>query len=118
MQLAHAFKKQDLKVGMIEQLVSEDLDQLCNDDLSLSTMFEHDDVLLVYMTQAIDNLHSNTVNFRPNIQDFDDLVINVDVKPDATITLKQALSDSQQISFDALRDSDESGSKGFAQHQK
>ena len=50
MQLAQAFKKQDLKISSIEQIISEDLDQLCNDDISLSSMFDHDDQLVVYMT--------------------------------------------------------------------
>lgn len=88
MQLAQAFKKQDLKVGMIEQRISEDLDQLCNDDISLQSMFDHEDVLLVYMTQAVDNLFAKTVNYRPNIDNFDDLVVNVHIEPEATATLK------------------------------
>ena len=104
MQLAQSIKKQDLKVGMIEQRIGEDLDQLCNDDISLTSMFEHDDILLVYMTQAIENLHSSTINFRPNIDNFDDLIINVDVQPDASDSIKQALDESQQITLDTLRD--------------
>ena len=82
MQLAQAFKKQNYKVCAIEQKISEGLDQLCNDEISLQSMFDHEDVLLVYMTQAVDNLYGKTVEFRPDIQDFNDLVINMDLKKD------------------------------------
>ena len=51
-------------------------------------MFDHEDVLLVYMTQAVDNLFAKTVNYRPNIDNFDDLVVNVHIEPEATATLK------------------------------
>jgi len=71
-----------MKISMIEMKISEDLDQLCNDDISLQSMFEHDDLLIVYMTQAIDNLYAKTINFRPKIENLDDLVINVNLKPD------------------------------------
>ena len=67
-------------------------------------MFDHDDVLLVYMTQAVDNLFAKTVNYRPNIDNFDDLVVNVHIEPEATAILKQALTDSHQVTYDALRD--------------
>jgi len=50
MQLTQAFKKQDLKISSIEQKISEDLDQLCNDEISLQSMFDNDDLLIVYMT--------------------------------------------------------------------
>ena len=104
MQLAQAFKKQDLKVAAIEQRVSEDLDQLCNDDISLQSMFDHEDLLLVYMTQAVDNLYTKTVNFRPNIENFDDLIVNIEVQEDSAAKLKTALGDSHEITFDSLRD--------------
>ena len=42
-------------------------------------MFDHEDVLLVYMTQSIDNLYTKTVQFRPDIEDFEDLVVNVEL---------------------------------------
>lgn len=57
-------------------------------------MFEHEDLLLIYMTQAVDNLYAKTVNYRPSIEDFNDLVINVDVKPDAAADFKQMLIES------------------------
>ena len=101
MQLAQAFKKQDLKVGAIEQGISEDLDQLCNDEISLQSMFDHEDLLLVYMTQAVDNLYSKTVNFKPSIDNFDDLVVNVDVEQ---THIKTVLAQSHEITLDALRD--------------
>jgi len=60
-------------------------------------MFDHDELLLVYMTQAVDNLYTKTVNFRPRIDNFNDLVVNVDIKPEATTLLKQALSESHAV---------------------
>jgi len=67
-------------------------------------MFDNEDMLIVYMTQSIDNLYSKTVNYRPNIENFDDLVINVEVEPEARSALKAALTASHKIEFDALRD--------------
>ena len=67
-------------------------------------MFDHEELLLVYMTQAVDNLYTKTVNFRPNIENFDDLIVNVEVQEDSQVTLKTALSESHEITFDALRD--------------
>ena len=58
----------------------------------------------MYMTQAVDNLYTKTVNFRPNIENFDDLIVNVEVQEDSQATLKTALSESHEITFDALRD--------------
>ena len=52
----------------------------------------------------MDNLYAKTVNYRPNIDNLEDLVINVDFKLDSMDELKKFLSDSHQISFDALRD--------------
>ena len=45
----------------------------------------------------MDNLYTKTVNFRPRIDNFDDLVVNVDIKPDATALLKQALSETHAV---------------------
>ena len=104
MQLAQAFKKQDMKISQIEQRISEDLDQLCNDDISLQSMFDHEDVLIVYMTQAIDKIYSKTVNYMPNIDNLDDLIVNVEVDPAIGPTLKSALTDSHNITFDAMRE--------------
>lgn len=67
-------------------------------------MFDHEDLLLVYMTQAVDNLYTKTVNYRPNIENFDDLIVNVEVPRDSTTKLKAALTLSHEITFDALRD--------------
>lgn len=67
-------------------------------------MFDHEDQLVVYMTQAVDNLYTKTVNYRPDIDNFNDLVVNVDAEPLATQALRTALSASHQIQFDALRD--------------
>ena len=47
--------------------------------------------MLVYMTQAIDSLYKKTVQFRPDIEDLDDLVINMQVKNDAPFTIKTEL---------------------------
>lgn len=104
MKLTQAFKKQDLKVSAIEQKISEDLDSLCNNEISLNSMLEHDDPLLVYMTSAVDNVYAKTVNFRPSIDDFNDLVVKVDVQPNAALNFKQLLTESQNITFDTLRD--------------
>ena len=67
-------------------------------------MLEHDDPLLVYMTSAVDNVYAKTVNFRPSIDDFNDLVVKVDVQPNAALNFKQLLTESQNITFDTLRD--------------
>ena len=67
-------------------------------------MFDHEDVLIVYMTQAIDKIYSKTVNFIPNIDNFDDLIVNVEVDPAIGPSLKSALTDSHKITFDAMRD--------------
>ena len=77
---------------------------LCNDEISLQSMFDNEDQLLVYMTQAVDNLYTKTVNYRPEIENFDDLVISVEAEPMATQALKTALAESHKVHFDALRD--------------
>jgi len=56
------------------------------------------------MTQAIDNLYTKTVNYKPNIENFDDLVINVEVEPQVTTALKTAIATSHKIEFDSLRE--------------
>lgn len=60
-------------------------------------MFDHEDQLVVYMTQAVDNLYTKTVNYRPSIDNFNDLVVSVDAEPLATQALKTALSASHTI---------------------
>ena len=67
-------------------------------------MFDHEDVLIVYMTQAIDKIYSKTVNYMPNIDNLDDLIVNVEVDPAIGPTLKSALTDSHNITFDAMRE--------------
>ena len=52
------------------------------------SMFDHEDVLLVYMTQAIDKIYSKTVNYKPNIDNLDDLVVNIEVDAEIGSTLK------------------------------
>ena len=44
------------------------------------------------------------MNYRPNIENFDDLVINVEVEPESASALKATLAASHKIEFDALRD--------------
>ena len=94
MQLAQAFKKQDLKVSALEQQISEDLDQLCNDEISLQSMFDHDEDLLVHMTQAVDNLYTKTVHYKPSLDNFDDLIVNVEAEAESIDVVKKCLQDS------------------------
>ena len=44
------------------------------------------------------------MNYRPNIENFDDLVVNVEVEPQVTTTLKAAITASHKIEFDSLRE--------------
>lgn len=60
----------------------------------------------------MDNLYAKTVNYRPNIDNLEDLVINVDFKIETIDELKNFLSESHQISFDALRDEQKSACSG------
>lgn len=80
-------------------------------------MFDHEDLLLVYMTQTVDNLYAKTVNFRPHIDNLDDLIVNIGVNPSAISALKKALSESHQISLGTLRD-DESSDYSIAAQVK
>ena len=41
-EVAQAFRRQDLKIGTIEQKISEGLGQLCHDDMSLQSMFDEE----------------------------------------------------------------------------
>ena len=78
-------------------------------------MFEHEDQLLVYMTQAIDNLYTKTVEYTPSIDDFEDLVVNVDVRGDAAAKMKLSLADSHTITFEALKDEEYLAKKAAAE---
>ena len=44
------------------------------------------------------------MNFRPNIENFDDLIVNIEVQEDSANKLKTALGESHEITFDSLRD--------------
>ena len=46
------------------------------------------------MTQAVDNLYAKTVAYRPSIEDFKDLVVNVNVRSGAAADLKHMLQES------------------------
>ena len=46
------------------------------------------------MTQVVDNLYTKTVQFKPDIGDLNDLVINMRVKNDAPFIFKTRLIDS------------------------
>ena len=54
-------------------------------------MFDHEDELLTYMTQAVDNLYTKTVNFKPRIENLNDLIVKVEVPTEAPNTIKEAL---------------------------
>ena len=44
------------------------------------------------------------MNFLPNIDNLDDLIVNVEIDPAIGPTLKSALTGSHKISFDAMRE--------------
>ena len=65
--MKEALVKQDSTFNGAEEKVSDILDQLCNDDISLSALINHDDSLLIYMIKTVDEIYEKMVNFRPEI---------------------------------------------------
>ena len=49
-------------------------------------------------------MYTKTVNYRPNIDNFDDLIVNLQIKQDAVPDIKKVLTESSELSFDALRE--------------
>ena len=65
--MKEALVQQDSTFNGAEEKVSDILDQLCNDDISLSALINHDDSLLIYMIKTADEIYEKMVNFRPEI---------------------------------------------------
>lgn len=64
---------------------------------------QHDEHMLVHMTQAVDNLYTKTAQFRPSIENLDELVVDLKLNHDAFKVIKTTLNESKSLSLDAVR---------------
>ena len=88
---------------MFDQKISENLDQLCNEEIRLESLGEHEPDFLVYMTQTIDEIYNKVAHFKPSIDNLDDTVIKFTLKDDSIKNIEDALSQSYQISMEHLK---------------
>jgi hypothetical protein len=84
-----------------EEKVSDILDSLCNDDISLSALLNHEDSLLIYMTRTVDEIYYKMVNFRPEI-DLQDSQIAMNFRESTQAKLQKTLSEACEIKHEPL----------------
>ena len=98
-----AKRKQDVKLDMIEQKISENLDQLCNEEIRLDSLCEHEPGFLVYMTQTVDEIYSKIANFKPSIDNLDDTMIGLRFKDQSVQMLEETIASTLDIEMDCPR---------------
>ena len=103
-EVAAAYAKQEKQLRDVEQKIGENLEALCNNDICLQSLGAHEDGFLVYMTQTIDDLHSKQVNFRPKIDNLEEVMITLKLEEDAPEKLKEILHSAHELGFDTIRE--------------
>ena len=58
---------QDLQLLKAESTITDYLDGLQNNEISLQALLQNDQELVVYMTQTLDHIYEKAVNFDPNL---------------------------------------------------
>jgi exonuclease VII large subunit len=102
--LAQSYQRQEQQLQAVEQKISENLDELCNNDICLQSLGVHEDCFLIYMTQTIEDLYSKQVNFSPKIENLDEVMITLKLEDDTQQKLHETLHTSHELAFDTIRE--------------
>ena len=95
-ELAQAYQKQDSQMRNAEQAISEQLDKLCNDEISLQSLLQNDEQFLVYMTHMVDELYNKTVKFVPKCN-LDEMIVTLKLRESVFEKISDALSESHEL---------------------
>jgi alpha-D-ribose 1-methylphosphonate 5-triphosphate synthase subunit PhnI len=79
-----------------EQAISEQLDKLCNDEISLQSLLQNDEQFLVYMTHMVDELYNKTVKFVPKCN-LDEMIVTLKLRESVFEKISDALSESHEL---------------------
>ena len=97
-------QKQEVQLRDVEQKISENLEELGNNDICLQSLGVHEDCFLIYMTRTIDDLYDKQVNFTPKIGNLEEVMVDLQLDDTAPEKLEKVLAEAHEFSFDTIRE--------------
>lgn len=99
--------EQSNRLNQVNGAVEEQLDQLCNADLNLSSLEGHEDQALVYMLNIVQSEKEKLIDFKPQIP-FEQVSVTLQLNENLKQKVIEALQKSSKLDLDDLRYEDHS----------